>query len=317
VAEELLGVSTGTALGRNYKDMLRPKDEEFLRGMIAEMNKKSAESMERQIQIDVKGKTFPVLLNLTMLKDDNGNYLGMVAVLEDLSNLLKTQRMLAWKEVAQRIAHEVKNPLTPIQLSAQRLSRKYKEKFSGEESRIFDECTTTIIKQVDELKTMVNEFSSFAKMPSANPAPNNMNDVIKEVASLYHGHQKNITFNLNLDKNLPIMEIDRDQMKRVIINLVENAIESITGNGIIALETYYDTDYKIARIEVADTGRGIPEKDRARLFEPYFSTKQSGNGGLGLAIVSEIVADHRGYIRVKDNAPKGTRFVIELPVKGL
>jgi two-component system nitrogen regulation sensor histidine kinase NtrY len=316
IAEELLGLVPGMVLGKNYKDMLRPKDEDFLNAMITEMKGRGIENLERHIQIDLKGKNMPVLLNLTILKDDGGEYLGIVAVLEDLSNLLKTQRMVAWKEVAQRIAHEVKNPLTPIQLSAQRLSKRYKERFSGDEAQVFDECTRTIIKQVDELKTLVNEFSNFARMPSANPAPNNMNDIIKEAAALYSGVSKKISFSLNLDEKLPLLEVDRDQMKRVIINLLDNAIASIEGSGMIILETSYDKEYKIARIEVADTGCGIPEEDKPRLFEPYFSTKKSGTGGLGLVIVSDIIADHRGYIRVKDNIPKGTRFVIELPVKG-
>ena len=316
IAEELLGLVPGMVLGKNYKDMLRPKDEDFLNAMITEMKGRGIENLERHIQIDLKGKIMPVLLNLTILKDDGGEYLGMVAVLEDLSNLLKTQRMVAWKEVAQRIAHEVKNPLTPIQLSAQRLSKRYKERFSGDEAQVFDECTRTIIKQVDELKTLVNEFSNFARMPSANPAPNNMNDIIREAAALYGGVSKRISFSLNLDEKLPMLEVDRDQMKRVIINLLDNAIASIDGSGMIILETYYDKEYKIARIEVADTGCGIPEEDKPRLFEPYFSTKKSGTGGLGLVIVSDIIADHRGYIRVKDNIPNGTRFIIELPVKG-
>src|SRR3990167_2544100 len=317
VAEDLLGLAPGRALEKTYRDILKPKDEDFLNGMIAEMKDRGADNLERQIQIDLKGKAVPVLLNLTMLKDDNGNYLGMVAVLEDLSHLLKSQRMMAWKEVAQRIAHEVKNPLTPIQLSAQRLSKKYRDRFSGEEAHIFDECTRTISKQVDELKMLVNEFSNFARMPSANPMSNDMNEIIREVASMYHGHQKNISFNFNLDKTLPMLDVDREQMKRVFLNLIDNSIESIDGAGIITIDSYYDKEYKIAKIELADTGCGIPEKDKPRLFEPYFSTKNAGNGGLGLAIVSEIVADHRGYIRVKNNIPRGTRFIIELPVKSI
>lgn len=315
IAEELLGLTQGMAFGKNYRDILRPKDEDFLNAMIAEMKESGIENLERQIRIDLKGKTMPVLLNLTILKDDDGNYLGMVAVLEDLSNLLKTQRMMAWKEVAQRIAHEVKNPLTPIQLSAQRLSKKYRDRFAGEDGQVFDECTRTIIRQVDGLKTLVNEFSNFARMPSANPAPNNMNDIIKEAAALYRGVSKNISFSLSLDEKLPMLEIDRDQMKRVIINLLDNSIASLDGSGMIIIETSYDKGYKIATVEVADTGCGISEEDKPRLFEPYFSTKKTGTG-LGLAIVSEIIADHRGYIRVKDNIPRGTRFVIELPVKG-
>ena len=317
VADELLGISAGITLGKNYKDILRPKDEHFFNAMMTEMKERGVENLERQVQIDVKDKTIPVLINLTMLKGDEGEYLGMVAVLEDLSHLLKSQRMMAWKEVAQRIAHEVKNPLTPIQLSAQRLSKKYRDRFSGEEAHIFDECTRTISKQVDELKMLVNEFSNFARMPSANPMSNDMNEIIREVASMYHGHQKNISFNFNLDKTLPMLDVDREQMKRVFLNLIDNSIESIDGAGIITIDSYYDKEYKIAKIELADTGCGIPEKDKPRLFEPYFSTKNAGNGGLGLAIVSEIVADHRGYIRVKNNIPRGTRFIIELPVKSI
>ncbi|MBI5048047.1 MAG: PAS domain-containing sensor histidine kinase, partial [Deltaproteobacteria bacterium] len=137
-----------------------------------------------------------------------------------------------------------------------------------------------------------------------------------EAAALYHGMSKSISFNLHMDEKLPILDVDRDQMKRVIINLLDNSIASIDGSGMITLETYYDKGYKIARVEIADTGCGIPEGDKPRLFEPYFSTKKSGNGGLGLAIVSDIITDHRGYIRVKDNTPRGTRFIIELPVKG-
>lgn len=315
VAEELLGLLHGTTLGKFYKDILKPKAGIFFDEMITEMKDTGIDKLEKQLRIDLKDKSIPVLLNLTMLKDDNNKYFGIVAVLEDLSHLLKSQRMMAWKEVAQRIAHEVKNPLTPIQLSAQRLSKKYRDKFSKEEGLVFDECTNTIIKEVDELKTLVNEFSNFARMPSANPAPNNINEIIKEIVSLYHGIQKNITLNLKLDETLPILEIDRDQMKRVIINLLDNSIASIEGDGMITLETSYDKGYRIARIEVADNGCGIPASDKARLFEPYFSTKKSGTG-LGLAIVSDIIADHRGYIRVKDNIPQGTRFIIELPVKG-
>ncbi|MBI5286435.1 MAG: HAMP domain-containing protein [Deltaproteobacteria bacterium] len=316
-AEELLGLTARRVSGKNCEDVLKLKDAEFLDRMMAEMKKRGVENLERQIKMDVKGKTVPVLLNLTMLKDENGNYLGMVVALEGLSDLLKTQRMMAWKEVAQRIAHEVKNPLTPIQLCAQRLSKKYRGRFSGEEGRVFDECTRTIIKQVDELKALVDAFSNFARMPAANPAPNDINEIIEEVTALYGGNHRNISINLNLDRLLPILEVDRDQMKRAFINLIDNAIASIEdGNGLIILETHYDVEYKIARIEVADTGCGIPPADKEVLFEPYFSTKRSGTG-LGLAIVSDIVTDHRGYIRVKDNIPKGTRFIIELPVKGV
>lgn len=254
-------------------------------------------------------------------KDEMGSLVDSFnRMIEDLrvskTELIKAQRVAAWQEVAKRIAHEVKNPLTPIQLSAQRLSKRYRNRFSEEEGRIFDECTRTIIKQVDELKALVDEFSTFARMPSANPTPNDINEIIKEVVALYQDNQKDISFSLNLDETLPIMDVDREQMKRVLINLIDNAISSIDGHGMITLETHYDKEYKIVRVEVADTGCGISEDDKERLFEPYFSTKKSGRG-LGLAIVNDIITDHMGYIRVKDNKPRGSRVIIELPLRGV
>ncbi|MBI5681828.1 MAG: HAMP domain-containing protein [Deltaproteobacteria bacterium] len=312
-AQDLLAINTANVIGKNYKEVLRSKDEEILKDMIRQMNDLGTGTIERQIKIDLNDKTLIVLVNLTMLKDDDGKYIGMVAVFDDLSQILKTQRMTAWKEVAQRIAHEIKNPLTPIQLSAQRLRKKYGDRFAGD-GRIFDECTGTIIHQVEELKTLVNEFSNFARMPAANPTSNNINQIVSEAAALYRTGNKHIEFREIISENIPVMEIDRDQMKRALINIMDNAVAAIEGEGTISVETKIDRLFKMVRIEVADTGCGIPAEDKAKLFEPYFSTKKTGTG-LGLAIVNNIIADHNGFIRVKDNIPKGTRFIIELPVK--
>ena len=316
VAAEILGTEEGYALGKNYRDVLREEDREVFRDMIREMIKSmsehGADSMERQMRLQVRDKTLMVLVNLNALRDEQGNYLGMVAVLDDLTHLLKTQRMVAWKEVAKRIAHEIKNPLTPIKLSAQRLRKKYLGSF-GEEG-VFDECTSTIIKQVDELKLLVNEFSNFARMPSVNPSPNDLNEIVLETASLYKAGQKKITYEVSTDDRLPFLDIDRDQIKRVLINLIDNATAAVGENGSVRVETHFVPDLQLARLEVVDNGTGIPEEAKQKLFEPYFSTKRSGTG-LGLAIVSNIISDHNGYIRVKDNFPAGTRFIIELPVK--
>jgi two-component system nitrogen regulation sensor histidine kinase NtrY len=315
VAAEILGTDETAALGKNYNEVLRPEDRELLREMIREMNELGAETLERQMRVQVRDRVMTVLVDLNAMKDNSGNYLGMVAVLDDLTHLLKTQRMAAWKEVARRIAHEIKNPLTPIQLSAQRLRKKYMDRFSGD-VKVFDECTSTIVRQVKELKALVNEFSSFARMPSAEPSPNNLNEIVRETVALYKtGHRQN-TFEVSTDPALPVLDIDRDQIKRVIINLIDNAIASIEKEGTVRVETHFDGELKLARLEVIDTGCGIPAEDKARLFEPYFSTKKSGTG-LGLAIVNNIISDHNGYIRVKDNVPEGTRFIIELPVRAV
>jgi len=314
VAADMLGSDEGYALGRHYREVLREEDREALREMFREMSEMELESMERQMRVDVNGSSMTVLVNLNALKDASGSYIGMVAVLDDLTHLLKTQRMSAWKEVARRIAHEIKNPLTPIKLSAQRLRKKYLDRFP-EEDTVFDECTMTIIKQVDDLKNLVNEFSNFARMPAANPSPNDLNEIVGEAVSLYSGQRK-VKLEVSTDQRLPVLDIDRDQIKRVLINLIDNAVAAVGDEGVVTVETHFLEELKLARIEVADTGGGIPAEIRQRLFEPYFSTKKTGTG-LGLAIVSNIISDHNGYIRVRENQPRGTRFVIELPVKSV
>lgn len=315
VAADILGTEEGYALGKNYREVLRQEDRNAFKEMIREMNDMGISNMERQMRVAVKDKVMTVLVNLNALRDESGNYLGLVAVLDDLTHLLKTQRMFAWKEVARRIAHEIKNPLTPIKLSAQRLRKKYLDKFS-EDGNVFEECTSTIIRQVDELKTLVNEFSSFARMPASNPSPNDLNEIVDETVALYKSGSRKVVFESKTDERLPILDIDRDQMKRVLINLIDNAISAVGDTGTVRVETAYVEELQQARIEVVDDGEGIPADLKQKLFEPYFSTKKLGTG-LGLAIVNNIVADHNGYIRVKDNLPRGTRFIIELPVKAI
>jgi two-component system nitrogen regulation sensor histidine kinase NtrY len=270
--------------------------------------------LNKQIDLQIKGNRLTLQVNLTLLKDDNGDFLGTVVVFDDLTNLIKAQRMAAWREVARRIAHEIKNPLTPIQLSAQRLRKRYLHTFSGED-QVFDQSTQTIIKSVEELRLLVNEFSQFARMPAAQPAPCNLNEIIAEATTLYSEAHRRIDFRLNQDGTIPELMLDRDQIKRVLINLLENAVASIEGDGTIGVESNYNRELNIVTLAVADSGHGIPQEDKPRLFEPYFSTKKSGTG-LGLSIVNTIITDHHGFIRVRDNEPKGTKFIIELPVTG-
>jgi two-component system nitrogen regulation sensor histidine kinase NtrY len=240
--------------------------------------------------------------------------MGTVIIFDDLTQLLKAQRMAAWREVARRIAHEIKNPLTPIQLSAQRLRRKYLGYFSKDET-VFDDCTNVIISQVDDLKTLVNEFSNFARMPASNPEQGQLNDILSDVINLYQEGHSEISFTLDLDSTLPEFDLDRDQIKRVCINLIDNALGAITDSGKIIIRSTFNSDLQMASFSITDNGCGIPAEDKPRLFEPYFSTKKAGTG-LGLAIVATIISDHNGYIRVKKNNPKGTTFIVELPTSG-
>jgi len=311
-AEKLLGLQTNEIIGRNFRDIVTPDYLPMIKGILKELVSSGKDSIRKQVSLP-KGDTKVVLVvNVTTLKDENNEFMGTVVVFDDLTQLLKAQRMAAWREVARRIAHEIKNPLTPIQLSAQRLRRRYLDHFAADDS-VFDECTTMIIKQVDDLKNLVNEFSSFARMPASNPTANNLNDVLNEALVLFQEGHKEIEFTLKLDKSLPIINLDREQIKRVIINLVDNAVAAVNGKGHIDIETSFNTELQIATLKVSDNGCGIPAEDKPRLFEPYFSTKKSGTG-LGLAIVSTIISDHNGYIRVRDNEPQGTHFIVELPI---
>jgi len=240
-----------------------------------------------------------------------------------VSHLLRVQRMEAWREVARRIAHEIKNPLTPIQLSAQRLRRRYATRL-GPEGAVFDECTRTIIQQVDELKALVNEFSTFARMPAAAHTPQDLNRLVEEALVLFREGHREITFAFDPEPDLPELEMDREGIKRALLNLLDNAVAACAearrreptagGPARVELATHHDTGLGVVRLEIADNGAGMTPEVKARLFEPYFSTKPDGTG-LGLAIVSAIVADHNGFIRVRDNLPRGGRFVMEFPVR--
>jgi two-component system nitrogen regulation sensor histidine kinase NtrY len=184
---------------------------------------------------------------------------------------------------------------------------------NGEEG-VFQECTSMIITQVEELKRLVNEFSNFARLPAANPMPSDITKIIHEAISLYREAHRDVQFVFKDAKNVPIFNLDGEQIRRVLINLFDNAIEAINNKGEVVVELQYDEVLKMVRIEVIDNGRGISPENKTRLFEPYFSTKKHGTG-LGLAIVSTIISDHNGFIRVRDNTPKGTRFIIELPAR--
>ena len=311
-AEQMLEIKGEAVLEKKFSEVLPKEYVGQIERLLEELKSLRKDSIERQVTVNLEGKSLSLLINLTTLKDEEGKFLGIVAVFDDLTQLINAQRMAAWREVARRIAHEIKNPLTPIQLSAQRLRKRYFEKLQPD-GTVFDECTRTIVKQVEELKGMVNEFSNFARMPASQPTPNHLNEIIREALVLFQGFQKQVQFEFN-PSELPVLNIDRDQMKRVMINLIKNSLAAIENGGKIRIRTSYNPQLQTVRLEVSDDGCGIPDQDKGKLFEPYFSTKKIGTG-LGLTIVNAIIADHNGYIRVRDNKPKGTTFLIELPVR--
>jgi two-component system nitrogen regulation sensor histidine kinase NtrY len=309
-AEQLLGVTAERALGKSYTDMFSAEPLRAVREIVDSV--KAGEQVAREIQLSLQERWRSVVVSATTLHDDDGSILGTMLFLEDITQIQRVQRMEAWREVARRIAHEIKNPLTPIQLSAERLRKRY-AKILEEDGAILDKCTTTIIQQVDELKKLVNEFSQFARLPSAQPVPNDLNEIVADSLVLFKEGHHGIEFQFSAGA-LPSVELDRDQMKRVLMNLLDNAVAAVGGAGVIKLTTQYERARSMVTLEVADSGCGLAPEIRTKIFEPYFSTKENGTG-LGLTIVSQIVEDHRGYIRAWPNDPRGTRIIVELPAR--
>jgi two-component system nitrogen regulation sensor histidine kinase NtrY len=311
-AEKLLSIDKSHFIGLKFADVLPPYQAAIIHGFIEELEVTGKMTVEQHIKINVLGKFFSLLINFTRLEDDENKPLGFVLVFDNLTKLEKMQRMAAWREVARRIAHEIKNPLTPIQLSAQRLRRRYPE-ILREENSIFDQCTNTIITQVDELKRLVSEFSQFARMPKVHKSPENLAKLANATLFLYQEGHKNISFSCREETPIPVFSFDAEQIKRCLINLLDNAVAVLPDGGTIGIDLSLDQEQENVFIKVHDDGPGISKDNKLKLFEPYFSTKKTGTG-LGLAIVSTIVSDHNGYIRVQDNTPRGSVFIIELPL---
>ncbi|MDJ0984833.1 MAG: ATP-binding protein [Desulfobacterales bacterium] len=309
-AEKMLNLKSEQILNKSYKHLLDGAFLELANEVLDNLSLTSGDTIELPLKLTIEGRPRSFLVSVNALKDDAGRHMGTLMVFDDLTELEKGQRMAAWREVARRIAHEVKNPLTPIILSAQRLKRKYAQ-FVDE--TIFEECTETIISQVELIRNLVNEFSSFARFPSANPVPDHLLPIIEETVALYREGHPGINFKINNTSDIPVLNLDHQQMKQALINLIDNAIGALKGPGNIIISVAHDPILKKVRMEVADDGPGISDEDKTRLFQPNFSTKKTGMG-LGLTIVSTIIADHNGMINVQDNAPRGAKFVIELPV---
>jgi two-component system nitrogen regulation sensor histidine kinase NtrY len=261
----------------------------------------------------------------TVLSGAAGDPEGAVLVLDDVTPLIRAQRVAAWRDVARRLAHEIKNPLTPIQLSAERLRRNLSTA-APDAKALVDECTGAIIAEVDALKSLVDEFAQFARLRGPKMAPADLNAIIADVVRLYAGvlHSSRVVLEQRLAADVPLVRVDVEQIRQVIINLVDNALEALGGPGapprpdgsvpLIALFTERDEAQQVLRFTVVDNGPGVPAADRDKLFMPYYSTKGRGSG-LGLAIVQRIITEHGGKISVNDATPTGTVFTVELPVE--
>lgn len=310
-AISMLNLDSQNSLHRRHEEVFSSMDLKPMGVLLKRMAQEGAGTSGQQVTLHINGRVSTFVVSISELQDEEKRYQGMVMVFDDLTQLIKAQQAMAWREVARSIAHEIKNPLTPIQLSAQRLRKKFLERAPDYEGVIV-ECTDTIIQEVEGLKELVSEFSRYARMPSSELKPDDLNQVVNRVLQLYAGLAKRSVIRKNLDPHLPLVNLDAGQMRRALINLVDNAIAAIRKGGAIEVSTRHLSEASMITLEVADTGMGISPEDKERLFLPYFSTKKGGTG-LGLAIVHRIVGEHSGRIRVEDNHPKGTRMVVELP----
>jgi two-component system, NtrC family, nitrogen regulation sensor histidine kinase NtrY len=313
---DIAGTPAAEAFGRDDLRAFEPLLRRAVAGVPA-----PPDAQAQEIALVREGREIHLAAAMTPLVGEGGQAGGAVLVFDDVSPLIRTQRVAAWRDVARRLAHEIKNPLTPIQLSAERMRRQ----FGGapEPARaLVEECTSTIVAEVESLKALVDEFAQFARMPAPKTVPSDINLVLAEALALYEGLFREIRIERHLADALPPVRVDVEQIRRVVINLVDNAVEALGGTGAtprpngtppaIVVETSQDAVNGVVRIAIADNGPGIPAADREKLFMPYYSTKRRGSG-LGLAIVRRIIAEHGGSIEVGDNIPTGSRFTIELP----
>ncbi|HEY6011592.1 MAG TPA: ATP-binding protein, partial [Nitrospirota bacterium] len=308
-ASEILGISEQEVLGKRYDDAFGFIELGPVRDLFRRLEQGHGRA-EEELTLNVRGRMLTLRMRISALRDGGGMAIGSVITFDDLTGLLRAKKAEAWQDVARRIAHEFKNPLTPIKLSAERL-RKKRAEGAQDFDLVFDECSRTIVQEADGLRKLVDEFTEFARMPSSNPVLQPLAPVIESVVQLYSVAHKDVTFVRDIAPGLPDVYLDREQIKRVFINLFANAVEAMGGKGEIAV-TAAMTPAGMARITVADAGPGIAPDDVPRLFEPDFSRKKE-KSGLGLAIVLRVIKDHGGAIRVEQNSPHGARFVMELP----
>jgi len=337
-ASRILRLSSAPANERKLENLMGTDDWPIIDRILRRARRTGQATEQAQLAgagDDEDSTPLPVALTATALRGSDVQKRGVVLVVEDLSELLAAQRVAAWSEVARRMAHEIKNPLTPIQLSAERIAKSYRRATADREQNgangnsglsegtseelqvtaVINECTATIAREVAGLKAMVDEFSRFARLPLARLEVADLNEVVRHASALYEGRLAGVTVETNLDSDLPAAMLDTEQLRRVFVNLIDNASNALTdldGERLINISTSFDPVRSLLIAEVSDTGHGIQPADFKRLFQPYFSTRGSGTG-LGLAIVQRIVLEHGGRIRAGMNYPRGARFVIELP----
>ncbi len=312
---KLLGLDITSVLKQEISQALPKKLNECFWEPISQ-DLLAKEAFQGEIDLLSLGLEVVLLVNAVRIFDESGTFVGSVLVFEDAREKMKAQRAAAWREVARRIAHEIKNPLTPIKLSTERILRRFHDRFTGDDLDVFTSCIDNILKQVDSLRNLVNEFSKFSRLPSINTKVEDINLLLRDAVNLYKLSYPHINFDTEGLSVVPLIPIDKEQLMRAMVNIISNAIsalETVPEPHQIRVSSQILVDLNLVHLEISDTGSGIPAHLKDRVLEPYFSTKNEGTG-LGLAIVNQIISDHGGYLRIADNTPRGTIIIIELPL---
>jgi len=311
-ARDMLALPGDGGAGRPYREVLGGERTRELAATIDAAIKSRHRVSDKELQILLDGQPVTIALTLTPIRGTGPEFAGMIVVLDDLTQLIKAQKIAAWKEVAQRVAHEIKNPLTPIQLNAERILKNLKRTEPGG-TEVVEQGAKVIIQEAQAIKALVDEFSDFARLPKINLQPASLRDIIAQVIVLFRGIFAEVEFEVAVEPGVPaILALDPEQMKRVFINLIDNAIDAMNKKGKITLRAAFDKEANQVNIEVTDSGPGVPIEDKDKLFLPHFSTKKKGTG-LGLAIVNQIIKEHNGTVQVMNGRPRGARFILQLP----
>jgi len=307
----ILNVRQEDIKGQNYMTFIQSLNSSDISGMVKEMEGRVIREIKREVKVSIGGRITLLRVYISGIRESyTSSAIGMLVVFHDVTEIIKAQKAIAWQEVARRLAHEIKNPLTPIKLSTERLIKKWQNK-DDDFDAVFEKSTRTIISEVEGLGRLVDVFSRYGKMPELNKAPVNLPELVDSVVGLYRGFKDtDITTTVHMDA--PEVMLDAEQFKRVIVNIIDNAIKAMNGRGAIAISLKTHENSKVV-IDIADTGPGINDEVKEKLFLPYFSGRKGGTG-LGLAIANKIISDHGGKILVRNNVPCGSVFTIELPI---
>lgn len=309
-AYSILDLKQTGIIGSDYREFIATLKSEELNEMVRDMEGTRIKEISREVKVSVGGRTVTCRIYIAGLRDSQeSRSLGMLVVFNDLTDVIKAQKAIAWQEVAQRMAHEIKNPLTPIKLSAERLVKKWLHQ-DEDFGSVLEKSTKTIIAEAESLRRLVDEFSKYGRLPEIRKELVNFYELADSVAALYKGF-RDVEITLLLSEGIPPVNIDREQFKRVLINIMDNAIKAMDNRGRISISA--ETNGNNVKIDIADTGPGISNEEKEKLFIPYFSNRKGGTG-LGLAIANKIVTDHGGQITVRDNRPSGSAFSVEIPI---